>query len=84
MSAGLNEEDFAPLKAEPRRRGWIWLVYLGLYALAIPWYWPAGYRGPLVLGLPLWVACTLGAMVLLAAWTSWVIFYCWRDEEGAD
>ena len=32
-----------------------------LFAVAVPWYWPADYRGPLVPGLPLWVAVSLAA-----------------------
>ena len=40
------------LVSEPRKVRYIWIVYLLLYALAVPWYWPEGYRGPLVLGFP--------------------------------
>ena len=72
------------LVVEPRRIRYIWLVYLLLYALAIPWYWPEGYRGPLILGFPLWVAVSLGAVLLLAAWTVWVIRRYWimaQEEE---
>ena len=60
---------------------WIWVVYALLYAVAIPWYWPEGYRGPLILGFPLWVAVTLGAILALALWTAWVIFNYWQEEE---
>ena len=49
-----------------------------------PWYWPADYRGPLVLGLPLWVAVSLAAIALLAAWTSWVIHRYWIEADEAD
>ncbi|MDA0337991.1 MAG: hypothetical protein O2782_22710 [bacterium] len=68
---------------EPRRHPLIWLVYAGLYALAIPWYWPDGYRGPLIFGLPMWVAASLAATLALAAWTAFVIFRYW-DEGGND
>ena len=70
----------AGLLAEPRRKLRVWLVYALLLALAIPWYWPAGYRGPLLLGFPLWVAATVLSVILLAGWTCWVIAACWRDE----
>lgn len=70
----------AGLLAEPRRKPRVWLVYALLLALAIPWYWPAGYRGPLLLGFPLWVAATVLCVLLLAGWTCWVIAACWRDE----
>ena len=72
------------LVVEPRKIRYIWLVYLLLYALAIPWYWPEGYRGPLIQGFPLWVAVSLGAVLLLAAWTVWVIRRYWimaQEEE---
>ncbi len=69
------------LVSEPRKTGYVWIVYLLLYALAVPWYWPAGYRGPLVLGFPLWVAVSLGAVLLLAAWTGFVIHRYWIDAE---
>jgi len=76
---------YSELISEPRRVRWIWLVYLLLYAVAIPWYWPAGYQGPLVSGFPLWVLVSLGSMLLLAIWTAWVIHRFWRSEdEGTD
>ena len=75
-----NSEDVPGLIAEPRQRGWVWLVYAVLFALAIPWYWPAGYRGPLLLGIPLWAATTIVCVVLLAMWTTWVIVRYWQDE----
>ena len=65
---------------EPRRHPLIWVVYLLLFAVAVPWYWPTGYRGPLVLGLPLWAAVSLGAVVLMALWTGFVIRRWWREE----
>ncbi len=79
----MDRDVFSELKSEPRKVRWIWWVYLALYAVALPWYWPAGYRGPLVLGFPLWVAVTLAAIALLAAWTAWVIHRYWQvDDEG--
>ena len=60
--------------------GWVWIGYLLLFAIAIPWYWPQGFRGPLVVGLPLWVAVTLGAIVFLAVWTVWVIHFTWGED----
>ena len=76
---------FSTLRSEPRKVRWLWLVYVLLYAIAIPWYWPEGYRGPLILGFPLWVAVTLVTIFLLAAWTAWVIHRYWiNDSEGED
>ena len=78
---GRYEADFKGLRREPRKVGWVWIVYLALYALAIPWYWPEGYRGPLIGGLPLWVAVTLLSVLLLAAWTAWVILRYWQEPS---
>jgi len=80
-SAGSENDTYPELLSEPRKVGWIWLVYLALYALAIPWYWPAGYRGPLISGFPLWVAVSLAAILVLAGWTVWVIHQFWRGIE---
>lgn len=67
---------------EPRRHLSVWLVYILLYAVAIPWYWPEGYRGPLILGLPTWTVVTLGATLALAAWTAIVIYRFWDEGDG--
>ena len=63
MSGQLNNE-YEELVREPRKVRWVWLVYLLLYVITIPWYWPAGYRGPLVAGFPLWVVVTLCGVLL--------------------
>ena len=79
-----GEERYDELVREPRKVGWVWLVYLLLYAVAIPWYWPTGYSGHPILGLPLWVAVTVAAVILLALWTSFVITQYWRDSGDQD
>ena len=78
------DELFAGLQQEPRKKGWVWLVYLLLFAVAIPWYWPPSYRGPLVAGLPMWVAVTVVSVALLAAWTAFVITRYWKDVDDTD
>jgi hypothetical protein len=79
-----ESQNNGELRCEPRKVGYVWLVYFALYALAIPWYWPAGYRGPLVLGFPLWVAVTLLAVLLLAVWTGFVIQRYWIQVGEED
>jgi hypothetical protein len=80
----MEHRSFSAIRSEPRKVRWIWLVYLVLYEVAIPWYWPDKYVGPIVLGFPLWVATTLSAIFVLAVWTAFVIHRFWRvdDEEG--
>ena len=76
--------DKGELACEPRQIGYIWIVYVLLLAVAVPWYWPVDYRGPLVLGFPLWVAVSLAAIALLAAWTAWVINRYWIEAEEVE
>ena len=68
-------------QVEPRQVWWLWLVYALLYAVAIPWYWPADFRGPLILGLPLWVVVTLVAVFALSLWTLFAITRYWKIGE---
>ena len=79
-----DSQKYPGLLGEPRKVGYVWLVYLLLYAVAIPWYWPEGYVGSLVLGFPLWVAVTLGTVFLLASWTAWVIHRYWQQAGEED
>ena len=81
----MEHPAFSRILSEPRSVRWIWFVYLLLYAIAIPWYWPEGYVGPIVMGFPLWVAVTLSAIVALACWTVFVIYHFWQTvEDGED
>ena len=64
-------------QAKPRR--WIVIVYLGLLALVIPWYWPASDTRHLY-GLPLWVIATLAALLVTSAFTAWV-YLSWPEDE---
>jgi hypothetical protein len=82
--SGNDDRGSEELVREPRGHPWLWLVYLLLYAVAIPWYWPAGYRGPLILGLPLWMAVTLLTVLALAGWTGWVISRYWNTGGEED
>ena len=70
------------LGRDPRRRPLVWVVYAVLYAVAVPWYWPTGYRGPLVFGLPLWVFVTLAAVLALGLWTARVLAVTREDGAG--
>jgi len=53
---------------------------LVLLALVIPWYWPAGDTRH-ILGLPLWVLMTLGAIFATSVFTAWV-FLSLSDDEA--
>lgn len=68
------------MAAPKKPRGWIVIVYVGLLALVIPWYWPAGDARHLY-GLPLWVLATLVALLLTSIFTAWV-FLSWPEGDG--
>ncbi len=66
--------------ASPR----VWLTYLSLLVLAIPWYWtflPGATQ--LVFGVPAWVGSALLGSVLISCYTGWLLVRPWPDE-GAD
>ncbi|NNC66368.1 MAG: hypothetical protein HKN84_16415 [Gammaproteobacteria bacterium] len=65
----------------PKSRTWILAVYLVLFALVIPWYWPAGDSRH-VFGIPLWALATLAAVFLTSVFTAWV--YLTRSEGEGD
>ncbi len=75
--------DEPQLRDEPRSHPIVWVVYALLYAVAIPWYWPKGYRGALIFGLPTWAAVSLAATLALAVWTAFVIHRYWDEGESA-
>lgn len=66
----------------------LFVAYLALLALAIPWYWPAGDRTVLWPGLPAWaLAAYLGsaAVSLLTAFVLPRLFAgAERDDEEDD
>lgn len=46
-------------------------IYLVLFALVLPWYWPAGDTRH-VLGFPVWALVTLAAVFATSAFTAWI------------
>ena len=55
-----------------RSRGvWVFVVYLLLLAVIVPWYWPADDTR-LAFGVPLWVLASLGGLVGAAVFTAWL------------
>jgi len=55
----------------------VFVTYLLLLALIIPWYWPAGDLRRLY-GIPFWALASLGAAFATAALTAWI---CLRRRE---
>ena len=70
-----------PESPEPCRKGWIWITYVGLFLLSIPWYLPRKTQPLLWLGLPYWVLISLLVTVAIALFTVFVIRRYWSENE---
>lgn len=69
-----------PLR-EPVRTPWVWVVMALVVLGGIPLYLPPGTTGPLVLGIPSWMALSVLFTVLFAAFTSWLCLRWWNLAE---
>jgi hypothetical protein len=83
--SGASPQARAP---SARRRGGeagIWGAYVALFALSVPWYFPAGSGEPLVLGLPLWCFVSLACYAGVAVLTAWRLDVLWAapPAEGS-
>ena len=56
------------------------MIYVVLFAIAIPWYWPEREL-PVVLGMPLWAAVAVGASFLISLFTAWLLLFRWPEEK---
>ena len=65
---------------EGRASPCVWISYLVLLAVGIPWYWP---KGELILwfGLPAWLVTAVGASTAAAVLTAVVLRRRWPGEE---
>ena len=63
-----------------RKRYWVVVVYLLLLVLIIAWYWSAG-EARILLGFPVWILASLGALFLTSCFTAWL---CLRGKGSSD
>ena len=75
------DEAMDALKDEPAKHIWLWFVYVGLFALSIPWYFPAGQYPSVWFGLPSWVVISLASTVGIALFTVFVIRRYWFEGK---
>jgi hypothetical protein len=66
-----------PPTPNPRAGVAVWLAYLALFVLSVPWYFPAGTGEPFVLGFPLWCLVALACYLLIALLTAWRLDFLW-------
>ncbi|MEM9016802.1 MAG: hypothetical protein AAGC68_07290 [Verrucomicrobiota bacterium] len=59
---------------------WIWVVYVGLFIVAIPWYWPSGDER-VFLGFPLWVVVSIAMSLVISIYTAWIFLTRWPRQE---
>ena len=60
---------------------WIWAVYAVLFAISIPWYWPADASG-ITLGMPTWAAVSVLGSAAISSFTAWLFITRWPEEDG--
>ena len=65
--------------------GWIWLVYLVLFGIAIPWYWQfPGFdkiADAIWLGFPAWVVVAVLGSASISTFTAWLWLKYWPEDE---
>ncbi|MBM62512.1 MAG: hypothetical protein CL484_06135 [Acidobacteria bacterium] len=60
--------------------GWVWVVYILLFATSIPWYISADTPLRIWLGLPHWVVISLLANLCVAGFTVFVVHRLWPEN----
>ena len=64
--------------------GWVWCVYLLLFAASVPWYIPTDAPLRIWLGLPHWVVISLLASLGVAVFTVFVVHRLWPEQPPPD
>ena len=62
-------------------RWWVWATYIVLFAIAIPWYWPER-EWPVVLGMPVWAAVSVGTSLVISIFTAWLLLFHWPEPDA--
>ena len=57
----------------------VWLTYLALFTIGIPWDWPEG-DATLWLGMPAWVVVAIGVSVAISIFTACLLNRSWPGE----
>ena len=61
----------------------IWVTYLILLAIGVPWYWPRGSTA-VWFGMPAWVVTAIVASVATSVLTAVLLSRPWPGEEEDD
>ena len=66
----------------PYLRWWIWVTYLVLFLLSVPWYWTfLPQRDLFWLGLPIWVVAAIAGSFTISLFTAWLLCRPWPNER---
>jgi hypothetical protein len=71
-------------------RWWIWVIYLVLFAIAVPWYWTFSFmpieQTAVWIGFPAWVVVSVAGSFLISCFTAllWVRFWPEEDEDDLE
>lgn len=72
------------IQTTPFHKWWIWIVYLILLIIGVPWYWKADDT-TIVFGMPGWVLTAIIASVSVSCFTSFLWLSQWHyDETGEE
>ncbi len=66
----------------PAQKISVWLVYILLFALSVPWYLPDNPPLRIWLGLPHWALVSLLATLAIALFTLLVVRRFWTESDG--
>ena len=59
------------------------VVYLILFSVGIPWYWPENNLS-IILGLPAWVTIAIAVSILISVFTAFLLLnFKWPGEENS-
>ena len=70
-------------RREPYLSAAVWLTYLVLLAVGIPWYWPSDDT-TIWLGMPAWVVVAVAASAAMSLFTAWLLRRRWPGEGHDD
>ncbi|MDP6183486.1 MAG: hypothetical protein QF609_06685, partial [Gammaproteobacteria bacterium] len=62
-------------------RLWPAIVYVGLLAIGIPWYWPSDNHA-VILGMPGWVIIAIVVSLGTSIFTAWLLWRMWPEEHS--
>ncbi|HHZ93543.1 TPA: hypothetical protein EYN98_30440 [Candidatus Poribacteria bacterium] len=56
----------------------IWLIYIVLLAVGVPWYWDSGDK-TIWFGFPAWVMVAIIVSLILSCLTAWLLQRPWSE-----